>query len=62
MGALMAKGRQCREAVRLEAAGLIAEGIRPPEVARRLWVSRKSAYQWQHAFLQRSDSIFNRAS
>jgi transposase len=45
-GGLTAKGRQRREAVRLEAAGLFAEGIKPPEVARRLRVSSKSAYQW----------------
>jgi transposase len=32
--------------VRIEAAELFAQGVRPPEVARRLRVSRKSAYQW----------------
>jgi transposase len=47
---LTAKGRQRREVVRLEAAELFAEGIRPPEVARRLRVSRKSAYQWHRAW------------
>ncbi|MEU0664155.1 helix-turn-helix domain-containing protein [Streptomyces lavendulocolor] len=36
--------------MRLEAAGLFAEGIRPLEVARRLRVSRKSAYQWHRAW------------
>lgn len=45
-GGLTAEGRRRREAVRVEAAGLFAEGIKPPEVARRLRVSRKSAYQW----------------
>ncbi|MCX5233095.1 winged helix-turn-helix domain-containing protein [Streptomyces sp. NBC_00233] len=49
-GGLTAKGRQRREAVRWEAAGLFAEGIRPPEVARRLRVSRKSACQWQRSW------------
>jgi putative transposase len=48
-GGLTAKGRQRREAVRLEAAGLFAEGASPPEVARRLQVSSKSGYQWQKA-------------
>jgi transposase len=49
-GGLTAKGRQRREAVRLEAAGLFAEGVTPQEVARRLRVSSKSAYQWQQAW------------
>jgi hypothetical protein len=44
-GGLTAKGRQRREAVRLEAAGLIAAGVKPSGVARRLRVSVKSAYQ-----------------
>jgi transposase len=49
-GGLTAKGRRRREAVRLEAAGLFAEGVAPPEVARRLRVSSKSAYQWHKAW------------
>jgi transposase len=49
-GGLTAKGRRRREVVRLEAAGLFAEGVAPPEVARRLRVSSKSAYQWQQAW------------
>jgi transposase len=49
-GGLTAKARRRREMVRLEAAELFAEGIRPPEVARRLRVSRKSAWQWQQAW------------
>ncbi|MFF3691020.1 transposase [Streptomyces sp. NPDC002187] len=49
-GGLTAKGRRRREAVRLEAAGLFAEGVVPPEVARQLRVSSKSAYQWQQAW------------
>lgn len=32
--------------MRIEAAELFAQGVKPPEVARRLRVSRKSAYQW----------------
>jgi transposase len=49
-GGLTAKARRRRERVRLEAAGLFAEGVKPPEVARRLRVSRKSAWQWQRAW------------
>ncbi|MFC6600260.1 winged helix-turn-helix domain-containing protein [Kitasatospora paranensis] len=49
-GGLTAKARRRRERVRLEAAGLFAEGVRPPEVARWLRVSRKSAWQWQRAW------------
>ncbi|WP_281155728.1 winged helix-turn-helix domain-containing protein [Streptomyces sp. HYC2] len=49
-GGLTAKGRRRREAVRLEAAGLFADGVTAPEVARRLRVSSKSAYQWQKAW------------
>ncbi|MEV6054318.1 winged helix-turn-helix domain-containing protein [Streptomyces sp. NPDC052107] len=49
-GGLTAKGRLRREAVRLEAAGLFAEGLTSREVARRLRVSPKSAYQWQKAW------------
>jgi transposase len=49
-GGLTAKGRQRREAVRMQAAGLFAEGIEPREVARRLRVSAKSAYLWHQAW------------
>jgi transposase len=49
-GGLTAKARRRREEVRLEAAELFAEGVKPPEVARRLRVSRKSAWQWQRAW------------
>lgn len=49
-GGLTAKGRRRREAVRVEAAGLFAEGLGPVEVARRLRVSSKSAYQWHQAW------------
>jgi len=48
-GGLTAKGRQRREAVRLEAAGLIAAGVKPSEVARRVRVGVKSACEWQQA-------------
>ncbi|UQA91300.1 winged helix-turn-helix domain-containing protein [Streptomyces halobius] len=47
-GGLTAAGRQRRETVRMQAAELFDEdeGVKPPEVAQRLRVSRKSAYQW----------------
>ena len=46
-GGLTAVGRARREAVRLEAAGLFAQGVSPVEVAERLRVSAKSAYAWR---------------
>ncbi|WP_156178965.1 hypothetical protein [Saccharothrix sp. ST-888] len=48
-GGLTAKGRQRREAVRLEAAGLFANGLEPLEVTRKLRVSSKSACQRHQA-------------
>ncbi|MYQ96917.1 helix-turn-helix domain-containing protein, partial [Streptomyces sp. SID4946] len=39
-------GRQRRESLRMQAAELFEQKIKPPEVARRLRVSRKSAYRW----------------
>ncbi|MBA5224557.1 winged helix-turn-helix domain-containing protein [Streptomyces jietaisiensis] len=45
-GGLTAAGRAKREAVRFEAVEMFEQGLRPPEVARRLRVSRKSAYVW----------------
>ncbi|MFI9270196.1 winged helix-turn-helix domain-containing protein [Kitasatospora sp. NPDC052896] len=49
-GGLTAKARQRRESVRLEAATLFDEGVPPREVARRLRVTAKSAYQWHQAW------------
>ncbi|MET7913527.1 helix-turn-helix domain-containing protein [Streptomyces avermitilis] len=43
---MTAAGRQRREAVRRQAAELFEQKIKPLEVAQRLRVSRKSAYQW----------------
>jgi hypothetical protein len=45
-GGLTAAGRERREVVRMQAAELFEQGIRPPEAAQHLRVSRKSAYQW----------------
>jgi transposase len=42
--------RAKRERIRLEAAGLFAAGVPPVQVAKRLRVSRKSAYTWQRAW------------
>ncbi|MET7888760.1 helix-turn-helix domain-containing protein [Streptomyces avermitilis] len=41
-----AKQRAQRDQVRLEDAELFVQGVVPPQVARRLRVSRKSAYPW----------------
>ncbi|WP_434060627.1 IS630 family transposase [Streptomyces yunnanensis] len=46
-GGLAAAGRRRREAHRMQAAELFEQKVKPAEVARRLRVSRKSAYQWQ---------------
>jgi transposase len=46
-GGLSARGRVQRERVRLEAARLYEQGVRPAQVAQRLRVSTKSAYQWR---------------
>ncbi len=45
-GGLTAVGRAKREKVRFDAAEMFEQGVRPPEVARRLRVARKSAYAW----------------
>ncbi|MEV6057172.1 helix-turn-helix domain-containing protein [Streptomyces sp. NPDC052107] len=45
-GGLTAKQRARREQVRFEVAELFTQGVSPPQVARRLRVSRKSAYAW----------------
>ncbi|WP_435837375.1 IS630 family transposase [Streptomyces bacillaris] len=45
-GGLTATGRLRRETVRMQAAELFEQRVKPPEVARRLRVSVKSAYQW----------------
>jgi putative transposase len=44
-GGLTAKQRAQREQIRFQAAELFAQGV-APQVARRLRVSRKSAYAW----------------
>lgn len=49
-GGLTPAARAKCEQVRLEAAGLFAAGMSPPQVAKKLRVSRKSAYVWHHAW------------
>ena len=46
-GGLSAEGRACREVVRLQAAQLFAQDASPVQVAHRLRVSTKTAYQWR---------------
>jgi transposase-like protein len=46
-GGLSAVGRAAREKVRLQAAQMFEQDVRPVQVARRLRVSTKSAYQWR---------------
>ncbi|MFI2645740.1 helix-turn-helix domain-containing protein [Streptomyces sp. NPDC018610] len=45
-GGLAAAGRRRRETVRMQAAELFEQKIKPREGARRLRMSLKSAYQW----------------
>jgi transposase len=46
-GGLSPAARERRETVRLQAARLFAEDVAPVQVAARLRVSTKSAYQWR---------------
>jgi putative transposase len=46
-GGLSARAHDKREAVRMQAAAWFAEGVTPPEVARRLRISNNSAYVWR---------------
>src|SRR4051794_14345091 len=46
-GGLSPTARERRETVRLQAARLFAEDVAPVQVAARLRVSTKSAYQWR---------------
>ena len=51
-GGVSQAGRGRREQVRQRAAEMFAGGVSAPEVARRLEVSTKSAYQWRRAWAQ----------
>jgi transposase-like protein len=49
-GGLTAQGRSRRERVRLQAAAeMFARDANARQVARSLWVSTKSVYQWRRA-------------
>ncbi|MFE2571854.1 transposase [Streptomyces mirabilis] len=52
---MTAAGRLRRETVRMQAAELFEQGVKPLEVAGRLRVSGKSAYQWYQ--LWREDGV-----
>jgi putative transposase len=56
-GGLTAAGRAEREAVRFEALEMFEQGVMPPEVARRLRVSRESAYAWHAAWCQGAERL-----
>ncbi|UXY32115.1 winged helix-turn-helix domain-containing protein [Streptomyces sp. HUAS TT20] len=49
-GGLTAVERARRERVRFQAAGMFAAGLKPPQVARAVRVSRKFAYAWHAAW------------
>jgi transposase len=49
-GGLTAAERARREQVRFQAAEMYEQGVKPPEVAKRLRVSRKSANAWYAAW------------
>jgi transposase len=49
-GGLSAEGRARREKLRLQAAQMFQQGIKPVQVARSLRVSTKSAYQWRRCW------------
>ena len=55
-GGLSARGRVQRERVRLEAARLCEQGVRPVQVAQRLRVSTKSVYQWRRRWRAGGDA------
>jgi transposase len=55
-GGLSRRGRVQRERVRLEAARLYEQGVGPVQVAGRLRVSTKSAYQWRRRWRAGGDS------
>ena len=55
-GGLTAEGRARREAVRLQAAALFAEGVLVAEIARRLRVSHNVVYVWRRRWLADGDA------
>jgi transposase len=55
-GGLSAEGRARREKLRLQAAQMFGQGMRPVQVARSLRISTKSAYQWRQRWRAGGDS------
>jgi transposase len=55
-GGLSAQGRARREKLRLQAAQMFGQGIKPVQVARCLRVSTKSAYQWRRRWRAGGDA------
>jgi putative transposase len=55
-GGLSAEGRARREMVRLQAARMFVQDMRPAEIARSLRVSTKSVYQWRRAWRAGGDA------
>lgn len=55
-GGLSAEGRARREKLRLQAAQMFGQGMRPVQVARSLRISTKSAYQWRRRWRTGGDS------
>ncbi|MER7702463.1 helix-turn-helix domain-containing protein [Kitasatospora sp. NPDC097605] len=58
---MAAAGRLRRESVRMQAAELFEQEVRPTEVARRLRVSGKSARQWHRLWPEgRAEALASR--
>jgi len=55
-GGLSAEGRARREKLRLQAAQMFGQGMKPVQVARCLRVSTKSAYQWRRCWRAGGDA------
>jgi transposase len=55
-GGLSAEGRSRREKLRLQAAQMFQQGMKPVQVARSLRVSTKSAYRWRRRWRAGGDA------
>ncbi|WP_156960670.1 winged helix-turn-helix domain-containing protein [Amycolatopsis taiwanensis] len=55
-GGLTAEGRARREAVRLQAAEMLAQKVPVPEIARRLRVSQNAVYVWRRRWLAEGEA------
>jgi transposase len=63
MGGVMSKARDRAELEvrRLEGARLLQRGVKPPEVARRLKVSRTSVWRWEQALVANGRGALRKA-